>query len=133
MSEKIIWKQDYNIGIEEIDHQHQYFSMLINRLNNELSESKDDSYKGRLLEELARYASFHFWSEENIMMRYNYPDIEEHKKSHRELIHIANEKINYFIISKTPHEDVISFLVEWFLSHTLQADKSFGLFIEKKR
>ncbi len=133
MTGHITWKKDYDTGVEEIDSQHQYFSMLINRLMEELVKSKDDSYKSRLLEELARYASFHFLSEENIMMNSNYPGLEEHKKLHRELINSLNDKINYLSISKMPHEELVSFLIEWFISHTLVVDKKFGLFVERER
>lgn len=37
MTNKISWTNDYEIGVEEIDFQHHYFSLLINRLMDELS------------------------------------------------------------------------------------------------
>lgn len=131
MLEKIIWKSDYKIGLEDIDFQHQYFVLLINRLIDELIESKEEYYKGRLLEELSLYASFHFISEENRMIRYNYPHLEAHKDLHRELINQLNDKINYFKMSKMDQETVVGFLSEWFIQHTTANDIEFGVHCDR--
>ncbi|SDU55622.1 bacteriohemerythrin [Desulfobacula phenolica] len=131
MLEKIDWKQDYKIGIEEIDFQHQYFTLLINKLIDDLVESKDEYYNCRLLEELSQYASFHFISEENRMIRCNYPFIEDHKDLHRNLISQLNDQINYFKMAKSTIEDIISFLTEWFLHHTVEKDCEFGEYFKE--
>lgn len=130
MSEKILWKQDYTIGVEEIDVQHHYFSILVNRLMDDLAQIKDDYYRARLLEELSRYASFHFISEENIMLRCSYPGLKDHQELHRHLINELNEKINYFTLSKLSSDAVLTFLIDWFVNHTLEIDKKFGHYCE---
>ena len=130
MPNKIIWKQEYNTGIEDIDVQHQYFAMLINRLSVGLVKSKDEFYNGRLLDELSRYASFHFVSEENIMIHNKYPFFKEHRELHLELINELNEKINLFRMAITTIETVINFLMKWFIQHTVKFDRKIGQYCE---
>ncbi len=131
MLEKIIWESEYKIGLEDIDFQHQYFVSLFNRLIDELIESKEEYYRGRLLEELSLYASFHFISEENRMIRCNYPHLEEHKDLHCKLMNQLNDNINYLKMSKVTQEEVIAFLSEWFIHHTTEHDMNFGIYCNR--
>ncbi len=128
----IEWKDTYNIGVDEIDLQHQYFTQLINRLDFELERNIDNEYRFNLIEELLKYASFHFLSEENIMFSSNYSDIEDHKRLHSDLINELNEKIIFFKMSKLTHNEIISFLKNWFLDHTVEIDMKFGNFLLKQ-
>ncbi|MGZ5579549.1 MAG: bacteriohemerythrin [Methylobacter sp.] len=117
------WKSNYETGVEEIDFQHHFFVGLINRLSSELSSCTDNYYQSRLIQELTYYAKFHFISEENIMMKHHYPDIECHKELHFQLIDELNSK------SVSSPSDLLDFLIKWFITHTVQEDKKFGDFL----
>lgn len=129
--EKIKWSDKFKIGINEVDLQHEYFVLLINRLIDELKESIDIGYKHRLLEELSLYASFHFTSEENMMVKNGYPNVKDHKILHRKLLSSLNDRINYYKLSKETEASILGFLVDWFIHHTAEQDKAFGLFINQ--
>lgn len=117
------WKEEYATGVEEIDLQHRYFMGLINRLSSELDGCEDESYRKKLLNELVKYASFHFVSEENMMIKFAYPDLERHRKLHLDLI----DKLSWQIQSKF-YDALFEFLVDWFIRHTLEEDKHIGEF-----
>jgi hemerythrin len=117
------WKEEYATGVEEIDLQHRYFMGLINRLSTELDGCVDESYRKKLLNELVKYASFHFVSEENLMIKFAYPDIERHRKLHLDLI----DKLSWQVQSKS-YEVLFEFLVDWFIRHTTEEDKHIGEF-----
>lgn len=129
---KIKWRKKYTIGIEFIDLQHQYFASMINRLIDEVDESDDIYYQNRMLEELSLYASFHFISEENFMIKHGYPDLEDHVAQHRQLLSQLNDKINYLTLEKLKIVDVIDYTQDWFFHHTLEIDSLFGTFITRK-
>jgi hemerythrin-like metal-binding protein len=84
--ETLHWKQDYETGVREIDLQHRFFMDLINRMHEELQGSTDADYRAALFEELSNYARFHFVSEENLMFKFGYPDLDHHRMMHRRLI-----------------------------------------------
>lgn len=129
---KIKWRKKYTVGIEFIDLQHQYFASIINRLIDEVDESDDINYQNRMLEELSLYASFHFISEENFMIKHGYPDLEDHVAQHRQLLSQLNDKINYLKLEKVKIADVIDYTQDWFFHHTLEVDSLFGTFITRK-
>ena len=134
-SEHIEWSQDYELDIEDIDFQHHYFLNLINRLSDELEESDDLKHRAALISELNAYARFHFISEENIMYRAGYPQLDEHKKHHIELIEQLSLKENMLAVKQTKDEarEVIEFLTKWFLQHTVIEDKLFSDFFHNKQ
>lgn len=129
MHQKINWTDSYKIGIDEIDLQHEYFVLMINRLMDELHDSGNRAYRQRLLEELSLYAAFHFTSEENLMIKFGFPGFDDHRDRHRRLLSRLNERMNYYILSRETEGAVVDFLVEWFVKHTLDRDSLFGAFI----
>lgn len=130
----IEWKHDYELGIEHVDFQHHFFLNLINRLFDELEITNDSRYRNALLNELCAYAKFHFISEENMMYRTGYPDLEQHRNLHRELIDkLSNEELYLFLHrSSKSIEQIIDFLLGWFFNHTLNADRLFANYLIKK-
>jgi hemerythrin len=117
------WKAEYSVGVPEIDHQHQFFLDLINRLNDDLAEADEHEYRASLLNELVNYAKFHFLSEENIIKRLGISELEHHKKSHRKLIQQLNELIMPVQAGVSPAELVLTFIGAWLIEHTIKEDK----------
>ena len=120
----LCWKAEYDSGINEIDLQHRYFMTLINRMNSELSVCDDETYRERLFNELAKYAVFHFVSEENLMIKFGYPEFERHHLLHLDLIN----KLSWRTRGES-HEAFIEFLVTWFIQHTVEEDHRIGEFV----
>lgn len=137
----IEWKHDYELGIEDIDFQHHFFVKLINRIANELAMTSDLNYQGALINELHTYACFHFMSEENMMYRAGYPDLEKHRNFHHELIDKISDKQCYLFLNRSSKdiektsdflERIIDFLLNWFLSHTMNEDKLFADYLKSR-
>lgn len=124
LPKKIDWSDKFFTGQREVDLQHQYFAELINRIIWEVMEVNDIKYHQLLIEELMLYAHFHFKSEENILLRLNYQDLQTHKRLHRELIDSLSARVN--IINEGAENSIIliDFIVKWFMEHTLGVDIS---------
>lgn len=120
------WKADYDCGILEIDLQHRYFMQLINRLSMELHSTTDPRYHARLLEEISKYAQFHFISEENLMIKFGYPDFEAHRQRHIALLNELSWR------SQQNEDDLLEFLVQWFINHTVEHDHLIGDFVRSQ-
>ena len=118
------WEAAYDTGVEEIDLQHRYFMALINRLTAELASSSDPQYRQSLLNELAKYAAFHFASEENLMLKFAYPDLKRHRMLHIELIDRLSSRMNAMT-----YEPLFEFLVGWFVQHTTTEDHRIGEYL----
>jgi hemerythrin len=132
MFDEILWKPEYETGVEEIDLQHHYFVDLINRLSRLLSKTEDKAYQARLLSELTKYAQFHFVSEENIMYSIGYDGLEVHKNLHFDLLNTLNAKIGLFQQDMAEADEVVGFLKEWFVMHTIGEDMKISAFLKSR-
>ena len=75
--------------VTAIDQQHQNLINILNRLNDAVknNESREDIY--RIIDDVISYTRLHFVTEERIMVKSGYPEIEAHKDKHKELIQDA--------------------------------------------
>lgn len=123
------WNPSYLTGIDEIDLQHKYFLMLINRIESRITSSGLSEGHNPLLAELVYYAQFHFLSEENIMAEAGYPDLADHKLLHTELIEQLNNEILMLESKMVEPLHIVKMLSDWFNDHTLIEDKKYAHFI----
>lgn len=127
-----LWKEEYNTGIDDIDYQHKYFLGLINRLKTLQEREADHLHMTKYSGEIMLYTRFHFCSEENLMAYYEYPGLEEHALFHRNLITQINNRINLFEIEKLSLEELIDFLIQWFITHITQKDVEFAHYLKER-
>lgn len=117
----------YNLGLEEIDPQHQKLIGIINRLYDAMQSSTEKELLGTILKELKDYADYHFSTEEKHFEEFDYKDKEEHIKSHNSY----KEKIEQFSKEFENNEsnmlpfELIDFLGEWWTGHILGADRKY--------
>lgn len=85
-NEKIVWSDEYSIGIRAIDTQHKKLFMLVNKLYdlNEFTTTKEEIRS--ILYDFSDYMQTHFKEEEEYMFSIGYDRLEEHKKMHKKLI-----------------------------------------------
>ncbi|MBF0390211.1 MAG: hemerythrin family protein [Desulfamplus sp.] len=121
------WQDEYNTGILEIDSQHRYFLGLIKRIIDVIKDKSDHTYCQRLFMELVYYTKFHFYSEENIMIRYNYDRLKQHQEIHRDLIDLLTNEINSMADNMSDYQHFINFLVNWFIRHSMEEDKKIAM------
>lgn len=127
------WKMKYNIGIELVDLQHQYFLNLIKRLSSLLNKDLSDHMITRLINEILKYAEFHFQSEENLMLIEEYPEFDKHTELHKDLIEEIGTFLYYYSHGEKQAEELIEFLTEWFMHHTVEEDLKFGDYLKGKQ
>jgi len=122
----IAWNDSLSTGVAEIDAQHKDFIKLIQRLQilHEKGSSKD--FILRILLELAKYAEYHFVSEENLMLLFNYPFLKQQQEQHQMLLRSVKYKFEAFENGILSLEEVIAFLSDWLISHTTKEDHKIG-------
>jgi hemerythrin len=122
------WKNDYLIGVIEIDKQHEKLFEIGERayelLKNDMYVDKYDRIV-EVLNELKDYAVFHFKSEEEYMLSIGYKKFFSHKIEHDEFI----KKVNNVDLNKVDENQdeyllsIIEFVINWTSDHILQKDK----------
>jgi len=121
------------LGIPEIDKQHEFFVYLTNKLHKEISE--DISYEDAIqyIDELFKYAKYHFSKEEFYFKRYGYVNLPEHVNEHNKFVNdIEKFRKEYLSDSASLPYDILSFMANWFVTHIKESDMKYrDLFIQK--
>ena len=134
MSELFEWSDGYSVGVQEIDEQHKELVGLLNQLHTAIHEHHGSEASRRILDELADYTRTHFMVEESLMRVSNYPEFENHKRNHEELIaqvQALQEKLDSGQAAIT--FELLHFLKVWLTRHINEADKHFGDFFTQQR
>jgi hemerythrin len=80
------WRQEFSVGIEEVDHEHRELINLIRGLQEHLAEGADTEQVIDVLGEIYAQIAAHFALEEKMMRRTHYPSLADHKEDHETLL-----------------------------------------------
>ncbi len=124
----ITWSEDYKIGIEKIDQQHEKLFEIAGRAYNLLKNNfRIDKYDEivEIIEELKAYTAYHFKTEEDYMESISYKRFFSQKVAHNDFI----EKINGIDLKKVDNDqgqhllEILDFVANWIKDHILGQDK----------
>jgi len=124
----MIWKEEYSIGVDLIDKQHKY---LFEIGNNAYEILRKENYSNKyddiilIIQDLYKYAKFHFQTEEEYMFNINYNGYLSQKEDHANFIRQI-DKIKQEGIEQDPQlyiEGILAFIFNWLLAHILAKDK----------
>lgn len=99
---------------------------MVNSLSANLQTSENAVFRQRYIEEIIRYALFHFFSEENEMLEVGYPELEQHRELHRKLVNTLSQIASKVEMGELDASEPIHFLIRWFLDHTTVQDIKFA-------
>jgi len=119
----IEWTEKLDLGIEEIDTQHKSLADCINRLHHLYITSSDPKELEEVLKFLETYVAYHFNSEEKRFEKNGYPDLETHKKGHREFERTTSNFVHTYQNGHVITDELFTFLHNWFISHVGVSDK----------
>lgn len=130
----IIWSDEYSVNINELDEQHKQLINIINRVYEASQSGAEKSVIRRIFVELAEYAAYHFKAEEKLLKSYGYPNFEQHRRQHQQLVVILLElQLRFRKGTMTLSEDMLNFLKnDWLLKHIVASDKEYSSFLNSK-
>ncbi|MBU1247236.1 MAG: bacteriohemerythrin [Proteobacteria bacterium] len=127
------WNDDHKVGVKEVDEQHQKLFDMLNDLHQAAVNGSEQSVLAAILDEMIDYTVYHFKTEEDLYIKYNFPGYENHKKVHDALTGQAVELQQQFRDgSATISFDLLDFLHGWLVDHTTGLDKEMGPFLNEK-
>lgn len=127
------WKPEYNTDIKIIDAQHKNLVDSINSLFDRIKgEEPEKVVLSETLNRLIEYASFHFDTEERLLLQLKYPDLDEHKKEHEQCTKKILELMEEFE-KENPllALNLLTFLTDWLTHHILEVDKKYMRFLKE--
>jgi len=149
----IIWRESMAIGHPTIDSQHKYLFCLVNAVELALQVENPAKVTGFYLDQLIEYTRSHFEDEEKIQIAMQYPQHNEHKTQHREIIDNL-EELKARLLPKSAEgnieeqkeeeeslepinsrlmDDVVGFLRHWILDHVLHTDINMKPYLNRQK
>jgi hemerythrin len=126
----ITWSDEISVGVESIDDQHKKLVSIVNTLHKAIVNGKDTEELNKIFNRLFDYTDHHFSYEEELSEKYDYPDIENHKKEHTELKYQIEHHQSMRGLFRG--ELLVDFLHYWLVNHIMISDKEFASFLIKK-
>ena len=126
------WRDEFKIGIEEVDFEHQEMIDLINEIYIEAKKENSDIAVMDCLGEIYAKISAHFALEEKVMRDLEYDQYEDHKDDHERLLDsIRNIMDDYMDVSTLDEELFSDRLNKWFTDHFSTKDARMHLFLRQ--
>jgi hemerythrin len=135
LNKHLEWREEFHLGIEEIDASHKH---LFGKVNELISALANEDRKA-ILGSFAYLASQHRASEteeEELMHRHDYPFLDSHLQEHQRFIE------NFAALSEEAHEGKydlphLSFrtqllLFDWFTGHIAKSDRHFVRYLQSR-
>lgn len=128
------WDESMVLGIAEIDAQHQAIVEHFSRL----SEAAQAGAGKELLEELTQflvaYAGEHFATEDQLMVKWLYPKIEEHRAEHKCFTLDAEsfrDKVEAGGASRELAITITGKLIRWIIQHIKKDDREMVTYLKE--
>lgn len=121
----IEWRPEFDVGVEEVNRQHQRLISIANELHR-LSLRDDDEYGiKRVIGALANYTRTHFRYEELLLERHGYGDLVEHKRKHAKLIADVLNFGKRVERGEPVVDELLEFVKNWLVNHILKSDMAY--------
>ncbi len=82
----IAWRDEFTIGLPDVDHEHRELIAMINALHESLGPAADAEMVVAALGEIHARTAAHFALEEREMRKLDYLSVTEHKDDHERLL-----------------------------------------------
>lgn len=119
------WKEEYSVGIEDIDKQHQVLFDYFTLFENSVANGANWSGLHFILVQLRDFARIHFAVEESLMHLFGYPGTADHISLHqaffRKIKQLEHESLQTDVTQGT-----LEYLHHWLVTHIMNEDKGYA-------
>lgn len=124
------WKNEFSVGIHEIDEQHKVLVDCISLIEAAVTQQQRWSAVHSALGRLVDFARIHFAVEESLMRIHDYPGLEKHIEEHRQFssgLKALQEKSLKADVS----QEMAAFIQKELYEHIMTSDKHYAAFLPR--
>jgi len=122
------WKEEYSVGVAEIDDQHKGIIELFSVINAAIEAREGWSDVFFKLEQLRDHGRFHFAVEESLMRMHGYSKHAEHVEQHKHFLDKLDQ-LQMTTLSRQVTMNTIYYLTNWYTDHMKMQDRDFVRYI----
>ena len=129
MDDQLVWQEEYNIGVEIIDKEHQRLFKIINKLFTLRQEGKNSQWACQESIKFFRtHALNHFATEEAYMKSIGYEGLKEHQRLHRgfreSTLPVLERELERTQYAPEAVDHFLGVCAGWLIGHTLTEDQA---------
>ncbi|MEW8028501.1 MAG: bacteriohemerythrin [Candidatus Thiodiazotropha sp.] len=137
MKKFLTWRDDWYLGIDEIDQQHLRLVELLNQAADSVvmqhSESSDDGIAMRLVLQLQKETRQHFRDEEAFMRAHEYPQVTGHHREHALLQAELSDLMREIDEGKRRLDiETLTSLKYWLIDHVIDSDMDIARYMNSR-
>jgi len=122
----IEWNETLQLGLQEIDEQHETLVAITNELDDAVRQGKGKYVLGKILEGLSTYAATHFETEEKYFRRFPYAEADTHTREHNDFVsRVWDFWLEFAADQRDLSVDVVNYLGAWLQQHIQMSDRKF--------
>lgn len=126
--DRLVWTEEMSIGNNKIDEDHQKLMNIYNDLLDLTNKGFDSNEFSRILSDMTDYTMYHFKKEEAYMTSFSYPDFQNHRNEHVQMIYKV-AMYNYELHNDgVDPDEILEFLKNWWLNHIKVHDEAYERF-----
>ena len=128
----IKWNENLETGNSEIDNQHKELFRRFGNLLDACDQGKAKEEVCNLLLFLGVYVMTHFATEEEVMLRHNYPHYQSHKEEHDNFtrdLHSLEEQLRQEGATIQLVIQTNKTMISWLVNHISVSDKEMATFL----
>ena len=127
------WSDDFSVRHQIIDEQHQKLFALAHRAYKAANGHVAVNDIKNILIEFFDYMKTHFKDEEEYMKAIGFPQLEEHKKIHRQIVNDMAGMVKNVHSVDVLKEMIATIAKDWLLTHILQEDMCYEKYREEQQ
>ena len=129
----VSWKNEFLIGVAEIDRQHQQLFHRFDLFLEAVEQGKGERELEEVLKFLDDYVQNHFKAEEMLQKRFRYPHLEMHADEHRSFEkQLLDLKQHQGSKGEVVHL-TRNVLMQWLIGHICKVDSALAGYINEHR
>ncbi len=129
------WDESMTLGIAEIDAQHQAIVEHFSRLSAAAQAGAGKELLEELTQFLVAYAGEHFATEDQLMVKWLYPKIEEHRAEHKCFTLDAEsfrDKVEAEGATRELAMMITGKLIRWIIQHIKKDDREMVTYLKER-
>jgi hemerythrin len=126
----IHWTDEYSVGEPLMDSQHQKWIEYVDELERAIQNQRGRQEQEEILDNLVIYTRYHFASEERMMRRLGFEDLEEHSQVHARMARQVREmQAEILAGTRELSSDLLETLKSWLVEHIMSEDQQYAALI----
>ncbi len=129
----LTWTNASTVGVRAMDDQHGILMDTLNELRLAAVRGSGRELISEVLDRLIEFTRMHFWSEEQLLDQYEFPDIANHRSEHqRMLAQILESSHRVQHGDKMQMRPLLCFLREAYAEHIEGMDREYGPWLNER-